>query len=132
MAERTIRLDQPQVMGIINATPDSFSDGGSADPATPPEAGAKMSAQGAAILDVGGESTRPGASTVWENDEIERVVPVVQQLASGGNAVSIDTRKSAVMTAAVGAGASWSTMFPRSPGTRNRLPRFPDWACRSS
>jgi dihydropteroate synthase len=106
MAERTIRLDQPQVMGIINATPDSFSDGGSyADPATAAEAGAKMSAQGAAILDVGGESTRPGASTVWENDEIERVVPVIQQLASGGNAVSIDTRKSAVITAAVGAGA---------------------------
>ena len=106
MGERTIRLDQPQVMGIINATPDSFSDGGSyPDAAAAAEAGADMAAQGAAILDVGGESTRPGASTVWENDEIERVLPIVQQLAAGGNAVSIDTRKSAVVAAALGAGA---------------------------
>ena len=106
MGERTIRLDQPQVMGIVNATPDSFSDGGHySDAAAAAEAGANMAAQGAAIIDVGGESTRPGASTVWENDEIERVLPVVQQLAAGGNAVSIDTRKSAVMSAALGAGA---------------------------
>jgi dihydropteroate synthase len=106
MGERTVRLDQPQVMGIINATPDSFSDGGSyADAAAAAEAGAQMAAQGAAIIDVGGESTRPGAATVWEGDEIERVLPVIQQLAAGGNAVSIDTRKSGVMTAALGAGA---------------------------
>ena len=106
MGERTIRLDQPQVMGIINATPDSFSDGGSyTDAVGAAEAGAVMAAQGAAIIDVGGESTRPGATTVWENDEIERVLPVVQQLATSGHAVSIDTRKSAVMTAAMGAGA---------------------------
>jgi dihydropteroate synthase len=106
MGERTIRLDQPQVMGIINATPDSFSDGGvHADAAAAAEAGATMAAQGAAIIDVGGESTRPGATTVWENDETERVLPVVQQLASGGHAVSIDTRKSGVMSAALGAGA---------------------------
>ena len=106
MGERTIRLDQPQVMGIINATPDSFSNGGSfADASAAAEAGANMAAQGAAIIDVGGESTRPGAATVWEGDEIERVLPVVQQLAAGGNAVSIDTRKSGVMSAAIGAGA---------------------------
>ena len=106
LGDRTVRLDQPQVMGIINATPDSFSDGGSyADASAAAEAGATMAAQGAAIIDVGGESTRPGASTVWENDEIERVLPVVRQLASGGNAVSIDTRKAGVMSAAVGAGA---------------------------
>ena len=106
MGVRTIRLDQPQVMAIINATPDSFSDGGAhADAAAAAEAGANMAAQGAAIIDVGGESTRPGASTVWEDDEIERVLPVVQQLAAGGNAVSIDTRKSGVMSAALGAGA---------------------------
>ena len=106
MGERTIRLDQPQVMGIVNATPDSFSDGGSfADAAAAAEAGAQMAADGAAIIDVGGESTRPGAATVWENDEIERVLPVIQQLAAGGNAVSIDTRKSGVMSAALGAGA---------------------------
>jgi dihydropteroate synthase len=106
MGERTIRLDQPQVMGIVNATPDSFSDGGSyPDAAAAAEAGATMAAQGAAIIDVGGESTRPGATMVWEEDEIGRVLPVVQQLAVAGNAVSIDTRKAAVMSAAIGAGA---------------------------
>ena len=106
MGDRTIRLDQPQVMAIINATPDSFSDGGSyGDSAKAAEAGAAMAADGAAIIDVGGESTRPGAATVWEGDEIERVLPIVQRLAAGGNAVSIDTRKSSVMSAAIGAGA---------------------------
>ena len=107
LGERIIRLDQPQVMGIVNATPDSFSDGGSfADANEAAEAGALMAQQGAAIIDVGGESTRPGASTVWEGDEVERVVPVIQQLAAAGNAVSIDTRKSGVMTAAFDAGAA--------------------------
>ncbi|MDQ3075265.1 MAG: dihydropteroate synthase [Pseudomonadota bacterium] len=106
MGARTIRLDQPQVMGIVNATPDSFSDGGAyADARVAAEAGAGMAADGAAIIDVGGESTRPGAAAVWEGDEIERILPVVQQLAAGGAAVSIDTRKSGVMQAAIGAGA---------------------------
>ena len=106
LGERTIRLDQPQVMGIVNATPDSFSDGGSyPDARAAAEAGAQMAAAGAAIIDVGGESTRPGATEVWEGDEIERVLPIVQQLAAGGNAVSIDTRKSGVMSAALGVGA---------------------------
>src|SRR5690348_12082324 len=106
LGERTIRLDQPQVMGIVNATPDSFSDGGQfADSATAAEAGAEMAAQGAAIIDVGGESTRPGATLVWEGDEIERVLPVIAQLVRGGAAVSVDTRKADVMTAALGAGA---------------------------
>ena len=121
MGERTIRLDQPQVMGIVNATPDSFSDGGQfADAAAAAEAGARMAAEGAAIIDVGGESTRPGAAEVWEGDEIERVVPVVRQLTGGGAAVSIDTRKAAVMEAALAAGArlvndvSALTFDPRS------------------
>lgn len=106
MGDRTIRLDQPQVMGIINTTPDSFSNASAyADATAAAEAGATMAAAGAAIIDVGGESTRPGASPVWEGDEIERVLPVVRQLAAGGNAVSIDTRKAAVMDAAIGAGA---------------------------
>jgi dihydropteroate synthase len=106
LGDRTIRLDQPQVMGIVNATPDSFSDGGQfADAAAAAEAGAQMAAEGAAIVDVGGESTRPGAKLVWEGDEIERVVPVIRQLASGGAAVSADTRKADVMTAAIEAGA---------------------------
>lgn len=106
LGERTVRLDQPQVMAIVNATPDSFSDGGrfeqSADAAS---AGADMAAQGAAIVDVGGESTRPGARPVWAGDEIERIVPVIRQLTAGGVAVSADTRKAEVMQAAVAAGA---------------------------
>ena len=106
LGERTIRLDQPQVMGIVNATPDSFSDGGQfADASAAAEAGAEMASQGAVIIDVGGESTRPGARLVWEGDEIERVVPVIRQLAQGGAAVSVDTRKADVMTAALEAGA---------------------------
>ena len=64
-----------------------------------------MSAAGAAIVDVGGESTRPGAQHVWEGDEVERVVPIIRQLAAGGAAVSADTRKADVMTAALEAGA---------------------------
>ena len=106
LGERTVRLDQPQVMGIVNATPDSFSDGGQfANAAAAAEAGADMAGQGAAIIDVGGESTRPGARSIWEGDEIERVVPVIRQLAAAGTAVSCDTRKADVMTAAVEAGA---------------------------
>jgi len=106
LGERTIRLDQPQVMGIVNATPDSFSDGGQfADSAAAASAGADMAGDGAAIIDVGGESTRPGAKPVWEGDEIERVAPVIRQLAAGGAAVSVDTRKADVMTAARDAGA---------------------------
>ena len=106
LGERTVRLDQPQVMAIINATPDSFSDGGQfANAAEAADAGARMAGQGAAIIDVGGESTRPGARSIWEGDEIERIVPVIRQLAAGGAAVSADTRKADVMTAAVAAGA---------------------------
>lgn len=106
LGERTVRLDQPQIMGIVNVTPDSFSDGGQfADAAAAASAGADMAAEGAAIVDVGGESTRPGATPVWEGDEIERAIPVIRQLAAGGAAVSVDTRKADVMTAALEAGA---------------------------
>ena len=106
LGERTIRLDQPQVMGIVNATPDSFSDGGQfADVGAAAEAGADMARDGAAIVDVGGESTRPGAKLVWEGDEVDRIVPVIRQLAAGGAAVSADTRKPEVMAAALEAGA---------------------------
>jgi dihydropteroate synthase len=121
LGERIVRLDQPQIMGVLNVTPDSFSDGGRfADAQTAAAAGADLAAQGAAIVDVGGESTRPGASSVWEGDEVARVVPVIRQLAGGGAAVSIDTRKSEVITAALGAGArlvndvSALTFDPRS------------------
>jgi dihydropteroate synthase len=106
MGERTIRLDQPQVMGIINMTPDSFSDGGkNADVEAAASAAIAMSSAGAAIIDIGGESTRPGAPLVWEGDEISRVQPLIERLASAGTAVSIDTRKAAVMEAAVAAGS---------------------------
>ena len=106
LGQRTVRLDQPQVMGIVNVTPDSFSDGGQfEEPGAAAAAGAMMAAEGAAIIDVGGESTRPGAKIVWEGDEIERIVPVIEQLAASGTAVSADTRKADVMTAALNAGA---------------------------
>lgn len=107
LGERVVRLDQPQVMGILNLTPDSFSDGGKhvGDPAAAAQAGVDMTVAGAAIVDIGGESTRPGAETVWEGDEIKRTVPAVERLARSGAAVSIDTRKAAVMEAALGAGA---------------------------
>ena len=128
LGQRTIRLDQPQVMAIVNATPDSFSDGGQfADAAEAADAGSRMAAEGAAIIDVGGESTRPGARSIWEGDEIERVVPVIRQLAAGGAAVSVDTRKADVMTAAVEAGArmindvSALTYDARSAGVAHAL-----------
>lgn len=107
LRERMVRLDQPQVAGILNVTPDSFSDGGRFDGGeAAAQAGFAMAEAGAAIVDVGGESTRPGAKPVWEGDEIERVLPTVTRLAAGGTAVSIDTRKAAVMGAALGAGAA--------------------------
>ena len=109
---RTLRFDQPQVAAILNVTPDSFSDGGAhADgPAGAASsavgAGVAMAAAGAALVDVGGESTRPGAATVWEEDEARRVVPVIERLAAAGTLVSVDTRKAAVMEAAIAAGAA--------------------------
>lgn len=108
MGARTIRLDQPQVMGILNLTPDSFSDGGKLgdDPEAATAAGVALSASGASILDIGGESTRPGAPVVWEGDEIQRIVPTIERLARTGAAISVDTRKAAVMEAALAAGAS--------------------------
>ena len=106
MGARTIRFDQPHVMGIINATPDSFSDGGkNFEPEVAVEAAFAMSFAGAAIIDVGGESTRPGAALVWERDELAPVEPVIRRLAGAGIAISIDTRKALVMEGAVQAGA---------------------------
>lgn len=101
----TIPLTQPQVMGILNITPDSFSDGGqhiAPDIAT--NAALAMSEAGATIIDIGGESTRPGAALILEAEEIARVLPVIERLAHSGAALSIDTRKAAVMEAALAAG----------------------------
>ncbi len=107
MGERTIRLDQPQVMAILNMTPDSFSDGGKngGNIESAADAAIKMASAGAAIIDIGGESTRPNAPLIWEGDEIKRVEPIIRHLAVTGTALSIDTRKAAVMEAAINAGA---------------------------
>ena len=95
------------IMGVLNCTPDSFSDGG--DYFSPDAAiahGIEMHEQGASIIDVGGESTRPGAAPVSERDELARVIPVIRALAAHGCTVSVDTMKAAVMRQAVAAGAS--------------------------
>ncbi len=107
LGARRIRLDQPQVMGILNVTPDSFSDGGRflEDREAGRAHAAAMVEAGAALLDIGGESTRPGAKPLWEGDEIARVVPAVEACSAMGAAVGVDTRKAAVMEAALEAGA---------------------------
>ena len=102
----TLDLSKPHVMGILNVTPDSFSDGGqhnSKDAAV--ERALQMIAEGATVIDVGGESTRPGALAVTVEEEIRRVVPVVEALAKLNVVISIDTSQPAVMQAAVAAGA---------------------------
>ena len=103
----TLDLSTPRVMGILNVTPDSFSDGGRfVDVARAVEHGLAMVAAGADIIDVGGESTRPGAQTVSEADEIDRVIPVIAALVAAGIPVSVDTSKAAVISAALSAGAA--------------------------
>ncbi|HQT88311.1 MAG TPA: dihydropteroate synthase [Acidiphilium sp.] len=99
-------LDRPLVMGILNVTPDSFSDGGAHGNAEAAIiAGQAMRAAGADIIDIGGESTRPGAVTVLPDEEIRRVVPVIAGLAAQGAVISVDTRNAATMAAALDAGA---------------------------
>ena len=106
-AGRILKLDVPRVMGIVNATPDSFADGG--EHATVEAAiahGLKLAGEGADILDIGGESTRPGADEVPLEEELRRVVPVIEALAQRVSIpISIDTSKPEVMRAAVAAGA---------------------------
>jgi dihydropteroate synthase len=98
---------RPLIMGIVNVTPDSFSDGGRHAAAEQAIAhGLKLAAEGADILDVGGESTRPGSEGVDEGEELARVVPVIEGLAAAGHKVSCDTRKAPVMRAALKAGAA--------------------------
>ncbi len=106
-AARTLDLSAPLVMGILNVTPDSFSDGGRyMDAERAVEYALRMAEQGAAIIDVGGESTRPGASPVSLAEELDRVVPVIERLADRTAAViSVDTSKPEVMRAAAAAGA---------------------------
>ncbi len=106
-AGRKILLDRPRVMAVINVTPDSFSDGGRHQQADRAVAHAlAMVEQGADVLDVGGESTRPGAAAVALDEELQRVIPVIERLVrETGIPVSVDTSKPEVMRAAVGAGA---------------------------
>lgn len=99
-------LDRPLVMGILNATPDSFSDGGrhaSAEGAI--AAGRAMVQDGADIVDIGGESTRPGSASVPPEEEQARILPVIRALATDGCVISVDTRNAATMAAALDAGA---------------------------
>ncbi len=103
-----LNLDHPVLIGIVNVTPDSFSDGGRFAPADRAVAQAeRLVADGCELLDVGGESTRPGAAPVAVDEEIGRVAPVIEQLARRGlGPVSVDTRKAAVARAALAAGAA--------------------------
>ena len=104
-AARPAPFDRPRLMGILNVTPDSFSDGGDHLAATAVEHGLRLAAEGADVVDVGGESTRPGAAPVPVAEELRRVLPVVERLAAAGVTVSVDTRKAEVMRGAVAAGA---------------------------
>lgn len=106
-AEHVFDCSASVVMGVLNVTPDSFSDGGLwADPASAIAHGLELAAAGADIVDVGGESTRPGAEAVAPDEELDRVVPVVSRLAAEGVCVSVDTRRAVVAAAALEAGAS--------------------------
>jgi dihydropteroate synthase len=120
--ERTIDLTRPVVMGILNVTPDSFSDGDRYSTAAAALARARrIEEEGAAVIDVGGESTRPGAAPVDEAVEIARVVPVIEGIAAASDiAISIDTSKPKVMAAAIAAGACIvNDVFAlRAPGAR--------------
>jgi len=106
---RALRLDRPRIAGVINVTPDSFSDGGSfLDAGDAIAHGLKLAEEGADVLDVGGESTRPGAAEISAQDEIARVVPVIEALAKKTVIpIAIDTSKPEVMRAAVAAGAGF-------------------------
>jgi dihydropteroate synthase len=106
-ADKTLDLSRPVVMGVLNVTPDSFSDGGRfVSVAAAVEQGVRMAAEGAALIDVGGVSTRPGAAPVGAAEEQRRVIPVIERLRAATSVViSVDTSKAEVMRAAGAAGA---------------------------
>lgn len=106
VGQRSLDGPGPFLMGVVNVTPDSFADGGRyLDPVAAIAHGKKLLAEGAHLLDVGGESTRPGAPPVPAEEEIARVVPVIAALAGAGAAISVDTMKASVAEAALAAGA---------------------------
>jgi len=104
--QQLLAAQRPLVMGIVNLTPDSFSDGGKHDsPEAAVAAALRMVAAGANLVDIGGESTRPGAAAVDADEELRRVVPVISALAKQGVLVSVDTSKASVMRESIKAGA---------------------------
>ena len=125
--DTVLDLAEPCVMGVLNVTPDSFSDGGRyADLAAAVARGVAMAEEGAAIIDVGGESTRPGAAAVSVQEELARVIPVIEQLAARvAVPISVDTSKPAVMSAAIAAGASLvnDVRALREPGALDAVAR---------
>ena len=126
-----LALDRPRLMGVLNVTPDSFSDGG--DFAAEEGAiahGRAMAAAGADIIDVGGESTRPGSRAPSEAEELRRVIPVIRALAGDGILVSVDTRRATVMEAAIDAGArivNDMSALRHDPGARAVIARHEAW-----
>ena len=106
MGARKLEMDRPNIMAILNITPDSFSGGHAhlGDPEGSACLAIQMAAEGAAIIDIGGESTRPGAADISEAEELSRILPVVNALAESGLVLSLDTRKAAVMKAGLAAG----------------------------
>lgn len=123
-------LTRPLVMGILNITPDSFSDGGRHfDPETAIAAGRRMLAEGADILDIGGESTRPGALPVSVADEIARIMPVVKALAAEGGVISLDTRNATTMQAGLDAGARIINDISALTHDQDALPLVAAQAC---
>ena len=131
--DRTIDLNRPVIMGVLNVTPDSFSDGGRYADVDAALARAEcIAAEGAAIIDIGGESTRPGASPVAEAIEIERVLPVIAAIARRLDiAISIDTSKPAVMAAALEAGACIvnDVRALQEPGARDCAAQYQAGVC---
>lgn len=129
---RTLDLSTPQIMGIVNVTPDSFSDGGKycqADSAV--KHGLILLEQGASVLDIGGESTRPGAPDVGLEQELERVIPVIEGIRAQSDCIiSVDTSKAEVMSAAIEAGADMinDVRALQEPGALDVAARYDDVA----
>ena len=125
-----LALDRARIMGVINVTPDSFSDGGDRfDPGRAVSDGQAMLAAGADILDVGGESTRPGAAPVDSEEEQRRVLPVVRALAAEGAVVSIDSRHAATLAEALAAGATIANDISALTGDPESLPLIARSGC---
>ena len=125
-----LRLNRPLVMGILNVTPDSFSDGGQHfSPDAAIAAGQRMLAEGADILDIGGESTRPGAAPVPAQLEIDRIVPVIRTLAGESAVISVDTRNAETMAAALAAGGRIVNDISGLRHDQAALPLVARWAC---